>query len=179
LKKNKVLLYEILGAVFSVIMSFLLHFIYEWSGGSMFAALIGLVNESVWEHLKILGFAYLFWLIIELPLLNINFRRIITAKAAGLATILISTTFFFYIYSGILGFTVTWINILSAVIWMILGYIVSYKIMNSPADSEGLFSVSLLFIILIVVCFLCFTPNPPMLGIFKDPVTGGYGIQSA
>ena len=33
----------------------LLHFVYEWFGGNVWAV-IGAVNESTWEHLKLLFF---------------------------------------------------------------------------------------------------------------------------
>src|SRR5690625_4235364 len=31
----------------------ILHFIYDWSGGQRWAAVLGAVNESYWEHIKI------------------------------------------------------------------------------------------------------------------------------
>ena len=38
-----------------------MHFIYEWSGCSDFAAVFCAVNESVYEHIKIMLFPMLFW----------------------------------------------------------------------------------------------------------------------
>ena len=36
------------------------HFLYDWTGGSSFAALFCPINESPWEHLKLLFFPFLF-----------------------------------------------------------------------------------------------------------------------
>ena len=43
-----------------VVLGCLNHFIYEWTGESPISALFCPVNESVWEHLKLLFFPYLF-----------------------------------------------------------------------------------------------------------------------
>ena len=39
----------------------LLHFAYGWSGGSPAAAMIAAVNESTWEHMKLLAMPWLLW----------------------------------------------------------------------------------------------------------------------
>ncbi len=36
------------------------HFLYDWTGGSSLAALFCPINESPWEHLKLLFFPFLF-----------------------------------------------------------------------------------------------------------------------
>jgi len=58
---RRILIFHILGAIFTIILGSFFHFIYELSGFFKPVALIGAVNESTWEHLKI-GFwpAFLF-----------------------------------------------------------------------------------------------------------------------
>ena len=52
---GKRLFYWELGAfAASAALGTLLHFVYEWSGGSPWAAAVSAVNESTWEHMKIL-----------------------------------------------------------------------------------------------------------------------------
>ena len=46
--------WELAGFLFVGVMGVLLHFLYEWSGGNLIAALISGVNESTWEHMKLL-----------------------------------------------------------------------------------------------------------------------------
>ncbi len=48
----------------------LLHFLYDWSGHSPFAAWLAPVSESAWEHLKLLFFPLLFISIAEYYLLD-------------------------------------------------------------------------------------------------------------
>ena len=46
--------WEAAGFLFVGVMGVLLHFLYEWSGGNLFAAVVSGVNESTWEHMKLL-----------------------------------------------------------------------------------------------------------------------------
>ena len=46
--------WELIGFLFVGVMGVLLHFLYEWSGGNLIAALVSGVNESTWEHMKLL-----------------------------------------------------------------------------------------------------------------------------
>lgn len=50
--------WNIIGTIFTLIIGTLLHFLYEWTGGSL-TAILGAVNESIWEHLKLV-----FWPVI-------------------------------------------------------------------------------------------------------------------
>src|SRR5690606_4783951 len=36
-----------------IVLGSLLHFLYDWTGGQRWAAVMGAVNESYWEHIKI------------------------------------------------------------------------------------------------------------------------------
>jgi ethanolamine utilization microcompartment shell protein EutS len=62
---KKVLVYEIVGAVFIVFLGSALHFTYELSGKLVFVGAFSAVNESVWEHLKLAFWPSLIWMLIE------------------------------------------------------------------------------------------------------------------
>lgn len=49
---------EIIGAAATVAGSFLFHFLYVWTQNGLIA-LFSAVNESIWEHVKIVFFPYL------------------------------------------------------------------------------------------------------------------------
>lgn len=48
--------YEVYGVLFTAATGTLLHFVYEWSGSAVIVGLFAPVNESVWEHIKLLFF---------------------------------------------------------------------------------------------------------------------------
>lgn len=102
----------ITGFLFTAVLGTLSHFFYEWSGNATLIGLFCPVSESAWEHMKLLVFP-------GSALLSPS--QIYTGKrksehrfADPWSGILTGTTFipiFFYTYSGILGFTVVWIDI--------------------------------------------------------------------
>ena len=53
--------YIVSGVVFTSVLGTLSHFFYQWSGKNPLAALISPVNESTWEHMKLIFFPMLFF----------------------------------------------------------------------------------------------------------------------
>ena len=52
--KQSIPSWQIGGFVFEGALGTLLHFVFDWSGGNVAAALFSAVNESIWEHMKLL-----------------------------------------------------------------------------------------------------------------------------
>ena len=50
--------YAILGFIFVAALGTLLHFTFEWSNQNRIVAFFSAVNESMWEHLKLLVFPF-------------------------------------------------------------------------------------------------------------------------
>lgn len=165
------------GAVAAFLLACLLHFIYELSGGLWVAAILGAANESVWEHMKILAIAYLLWSFAQAAIITVNPRRLLIARTFGAIALMLATMCFFYIYSGVLGQTVVWVDIASAFAWLLLGELVALRIINSPYDFEQYYYPVLLLLVLLIVALLCFTASPPQLGLFRDGTTGLYGLE--
>lgn len=46
----------IVGILFVSVLGVLMHFVYEWSGSNRFVGLFAPINESTWEHMKLLFF---------------------------------------------------------------------------------------------------------------------------
>ncbi|MFX0208890.1 MAG: DUF6512 family protein, partial [Candidatus Hodarchaeota archaeon] len=59
-----------------------------------------------------------------------------------------------------------------------IGQLTSYKLLTSPQLSNSLNILGLIALVLLGIMFLLFTYYPPHLSIFRDPITGGYGIPS-
>lgn len=54
-------IYHWIGIAFVCIVSVPLHFLYEWSGELPAAGLFAPINESIWEHLKLVFWPLLLW----------------------------------------------------------------------------------------------------------------------
>ncbi len=173
---NKLKKLEIMGVFFVFICGTLLHFFYSWSNGSALSVLFGAVNESVWEHIKIFAMPYVVWSIIELAFSIPYFRQFVVAKVFGLYLLTALIISFFYLYTTILGTHILIVDIISVFVWIAFAHFFSYKVTTSEKDLRQLFPLCLGLLFLFMIMFFCFTAAPPHIELFKDPVTGMYGI---
>ena len=84
------------------------------------------------------------------------------------------TVIFFYTYTGILGRHIPAIDITSFFVATILGEYISYLLMINNFECNN--KIAVIFLIVIFILFTIFTFYTPNIGIFKDPLTGKYGI---
>lgn len=173
---NKLKRLEIAGVFFVFICGTLLHFLYSWTNGSGVGILFGAVNESVWEHIKIFAMPYIVWGIIELAFSIPYFRQFVVAKVLGLYLLCVLIISFFYLYTSITGTHILVVDIISVFVWVALSHLFSYKVTTCAKDFRSLFPLCLGLLFLFVVMYFCFTAAPPHIELFKDPVTGLYGI---
>ena len=171
--KNKIRNYQIFSTIFVCILGTLLHFTYQLSGENSIMASFSAVNESVWEHLKLLFFPMLLTTIIGYFSIGKSVPNFLCSKMIGIITAMLFTVIFFYTYSGILGKNIAIIDISSFFVATILGEYVAYKLMNSTFKCNN--KIAIFALILIAICFVTFTYFTPELGIFKDSITGQYG----
>jgi hypothetical protein len=80
---KKLLCYIISGVIFTFLAGTLLHFTYEWSGNNFWVGLFSPVNESTWEHMKLLFFPMLFYSIASGILLRLIPDKSLSPKAEG------------------------------------------------------------------------------------------------
>ena len=68
MEKKKIIRFQIFSVIFTWILGTILHFLYEWSGDNKIIASFSAVNESTWEHLKLVFFPMLITTIVILML---------------------------------------------------------------------------------------------------------------
>jgi len=170
--------YELAGIVFIVIIGTILHFTFELSGNQPVVGVFSAVNESVWEHLKLGFWPALVWALIEYRYIKKSTNNFFFAKTVGIYLIPIVIPILFYSYTAVLGESVLVIDILTFVVAVIVGQLVSYKLLTYRELPDMLNKISLVALVLLGVAFVLFTFYPPHLPLFRDPVTGEYGITS-
>jgi len=159
--------YHTIAFFFILFCGTLLHFTYDFFNHNTFVSYFSAVNESPWEHLKLLFFpSVVFWVFeyFSYGKSRPDFWAVkMTSTVSAMAFILI----FFYTYSGILGFYLLFFDILDFILADLLCCIISYKFLSSPAVGDKSDSVKAIFVmILITLCFVIWTNNPPDLGVF-------------
>jgi hypothetical protein len=176
LQNKKVLLYEIIGTIVIIFIGSALHFTYEISGKLPIAGAFSAVNESVWEHLKLAFFPSLLWLLIEYLPLRKQTNNYFTAKMLGTYLMVIIIPIVFYSYTAFSGKSIFAIDISTFIIAVVIGQILSYKLLTHKQLTPNLNKIAITAIILLSLAFIIFTFYPPQLEIFRDPGTGKYGI---
>lgn len=168
---KKIRNWQILAILFTLIVGTLLHFTYEWSGNNQIVGTFSAINESTWEHLKLIFFPMLVFAIFEGTRVYNETNNYIEAKTIAIVFGMLFITVFFYTYTGIIGKNFAVLDIGSFVIATILSEFISYKIMKKESFSTRKTRIiSVIILILITIMFVFFTFNPPNINYFRDPV---------
>ena len=167
---------EWIGFIATCILAPLFHFTYESSGYNQFVGLISAVNESIWEHSKIIYFPFLFYTIAEYFIIKPNAKRFWASKAVAMAFLPVILIIFFYTYTGMLGVESLAVDIASTFVWLFFAFLISCKLYLSDYNLEKHFGWFIFLLILVFVVEIIFTLIPPHIPLFQDSVTGGYGF---
>ena len=163
----------ILDVVIASVLGTLLQFIYDWTGQNSVAAIFGAVNESVWEHLKLLFWPVALLTIVEYFLYFKDSKNFILSRFIGLFVGIMTIVTVFYTVFGILGRDLAWFNILLYYIAVFVTFITS-RVLRKNGELSFRYSNAIgavLFIILAII-FGIFSFNPPEnVGIFKEPLS--------
>ena len=167
--------FHMISGIIVAILGTLLHFTYEWSGNNRIVGIFSAINESTWEHLKLLFFPMLLTTLIGYFYIGKDYRNYICARTIAIIVSMLFTITFFYTYSGVLGKVVDWINILSFFLAFILGEYVSYRVMISNFKCNKILACIILTVIYLL--FVIFTFEPLNIGLFEDPTKEGLYIE--
>lgn len=173
--KNALSRLQLLGFVFTGIAGTLLHFAYDWSGQNSLVAVFSAVNESTWEHMKLLFFPMFLFALVEAYFLAEQYPNYWCAKFVGIVTGLLSIPVLFYTYTGVFGRSVDWINIAIFFVAAALSYLLETYLMSRGKCTCISPAVAYALLFLLAVAFVMLTWIPPQIGLFRDPITGMYG----
>ena len=168
-------LWQLAGFALSTLGGTLLHFLYDWTGGNILISPFSGVNESTWEHMKLLFWPLFLFALIQRPF----FKEQENYWCVKLAEILLGIALIpvlFYTYNGVFGESQDWINIAIFYISALLVYLFewwAFKQDRLPCKPPLL---AFVFICLIGMLFVIFTFAPPQIPLFRDPIAGTYGI---
>lgn len=167
----------ILGIPALFLIGSLMHFIYELTGKSYFIGAFSLINESVWEHSKMIVLPMIAWwtlyYIFCKDTYEIDRNRWFFPLLISLVLYIIMIAFF-YTYSTALGKELLWVDIFDLILSLSIGQLLGMHFYRHGPSIN--INISLFIIVAIVALFIIFTFYPPHIPIFKDTSTGTYGI---
>ena len=173
--KRSVNLCQLWGFAVTSLDGTLLHFLYDWLNKAKWIAPFSGVNESTWEHMKLLFWPMFFYAIVQ----SFFFKDredfwCIKLKGTLLGLVLIPVIF--YTYNGVIGQSPDWINIAIFFISAAVAYIYETRQFNNETTTCRSPKIAFYILCFIALLFVIFTFVTPQIGIFKDPLTGTFGI---
>ena len=153
----------------------ILHFLFDWTGECTIVAPFSAVNESTWEHMKLL-----FWPLFFLTLVQVPFRahpNYWGIKLSGALTGLLLIPILFYTYNGAIAKSPDWLNIAIFYISAAAALSLEYWAFRKCPSKDPHPIIAIAAFILLALFFVLFTFYPPHLPIFQDPITKTYGLQ--
>ena len=153
----------------------LLHFLYDWLGSAAWIAPFSGINESTWEHMKLLFWPTFIFAIVQ----SFFFRdreNFWCVKLRGILYGLALIPILFYTYNGVVGKSPDWLNISIFFISAAAMYIYETQLFNKDKTRCRYPRLAFFLLCLIGFLFVIFTFRTPEIGIFLDPITGTYGI---
>ncbi len=172
--KRSIGIWQLWGFAATVFGGTILHFLYDWLGGAAWVSPFSGVNESTWEHMKLLFWPMLIYAIVQ----SYFFKEradywCIKLRGTLLGLVLIPIVF--YTYNGVIGPSPDWINIAIFFISAAVAYICETRQFNNePTCRSSKTCIAILCVLALL--FVIFTFATPEISIFKDPLTGTYGI---
>lgn len=169
-------LWQFYGFAFTGIFGTILHFLYDWTKESVIVAPFSAVNESTWEHMKILFFPMFIFSFIECFVFCNTYDNFWCVNAIGILAGLILIPSIFYTYIGIFGKSSAVFNILIFFISAAAAYFLETILLKRAVCGSPKI-VCLVFLCVLAVMFAVFTFYPPKIPLFQDPINGTYGIK--
>lgn len=160
---------EIISYIIACGLGVLFHFVYKWTGEQRIIGFFFPVNESTWEHLKLVFYPITLVSIAEFFLLKTKNTCFSCIKFTAILISMLATIILFYSYSGILGTTIDWVNLVVYFISMAIAYIYSYRqfIKHTPVVCNT--TLCIILYALIAILFMIFSVYPPTIGLFRIP----------
>lgn len=159
--------YIISGIIFTVICGTFLHFLYDLLGQNAIIGLFTPINESIWEHLKLLYYPMTIWVFIGYFKYGRKNRNFFFSALLGLICGLIAIPVIYYSYTAITKQNYLAADIATFIVATIISYVVmAYFLKNYNVRTLSV-KAGIVLWELFFLMFALFTVFPPNLPIFR------------
>lgn len=164
------------GIVFICLGGTSLHFAFDLFKKMYVIGLFSPVNESVWEHLKIVFYPTVIWFMILYFTLNLDIKKLLISLTISILVSTFTILAIYYIYTGAFGKQSVVIDIIAYLIGTSLGQYIALHAYINLKDKLIYIIIAVIFLFLFLFALIYFTFNPPHLPLFFDYNTKKYGI---
>lgn len=173
--KRSINLWQLFGFAVTSLGGTILHFLYDLLDGAVWIAPFSGVNESTWEHMKLLFWPMFLYAIIQSRFIR-DRQDFWCVKLRGILLGLILIPVLFYTYNGAIGASPDWLNITIFFLAAAIAYFSEAVMFHRGNVNCSSPQKALILLYVIAVLFVVFTFFTPQIGIFRDPLIGTYGI---
>ncbi|OQA52925.1 MAG: hypothetical protein BWY43_00296 [candidate division WS2 bacterium ADurb.Bin280] len=171
---------SVCGAIFTIIFGSVSHFFYQWSNQNIVLGLFFPVNESVWEHMKMVFTPMIIFAFVDFYYLRKLVKNYCFALIKQIGVAIAFIIIIFYIYSPVAQDNILAIDITSFIVGIFLAKYLGYKILTGRFrrfEFKGI-NITFAFLLILATAFFVYaTFDPPKLDLFLDKTTNIYGIN--
>ena len=168
--------WQFAGFVFTAVAGTLFHFLYDWSGQQVAVGLFAAVNESIWEHMKLLFFPMLIFAVVQWLVIGREDADhwCVTSLGIVMGTLLVPVLY--YAYSGAFGINADYVNVTIFFVAAAIAYSLQAFLFRRGTFSCRYPALAVAVLLGIAVLFGIFTFTPPEIPLFEDPINSSFGI---
>ena len=168
LKRIKPETYTLIGILVLFVVGSLFHFLYSLTGECFIIGLFVPINESIFEHTKMVVLPiFIWWFIFYLfRKKDLFVNAWFTSALIAMISAIIAIPMLFYFYNQAFGIESLVIDILILLISLAIGQILGLHYYRHGKGIEYHFAIFLMIVIIILFAF--FTINPPAFPIFNS-----------
>lgn len=177
MRRRVLFFWELAGFLWTAAAGTLLHFTYDWSGGSVIAAVVSAVNESTWEHMKLLFVPLFLFTVVQVAVLGRTYPNLLAVRSVTVLLGLALIPVLFYTYGGVVGETVPWANIAIFYLSALAVFALDFRLLRRgrfAAPWQQLLGLTVLWAL--AFAFVWCTFRPPELGLWQPPAVGCFDI---
>ncbi len=173
--KKSINLWQFLGFAVTSFGGTILHFLYDWTGQNTISAFFSGVNESTWEHMKLLFWPMFLYAAVQSFFFK-DYKGFWCVKLKGILLGIGLIPILFYTFNGVIGKSPDWLNISIFFVCTAISYIYETKLFKSNETQCKYLKPAFAVLCIIALLFIVFTFFTPKIAIFKDPLTNTFGI---
>ena len=98
--KKSIPCWQMVGFIVTAVLGTLLHFLFDWAGQNILAAVFSAVNESIWEHRKLLFYPMFLFAMLEYHFWGKKYKNFWCIKLMGMLFGLALIPVIYYTYTG-------------------------------------------------------------------------------
>lgn len=157
--------YILKSSFFIFLIAAVIHSLYDITGFEILKPFVP-INESVWEHMKMMFYAGLIWAVIEYSSGTFCYFNFWFAKGISILLMTFLVPMIFYTYTAFTGKSIIWVDIAMTFIIALIGQLVFKKLVTSCKDYSKYNTLILIVLIAFILLFAYFSYYPPDAKIF-------------